>query len=191
MTFGSARRWVCLGVLSLFFIRLPQNRSDGNMAAGHTISNISYHTFLCSATPRRKRKFAAKRHFFAKGAQTGAAAQIDKIAGTECTMQIPQQVWRSNDETVYGRRQSAPSAQKGHRSRCRPSTAWWTRTSPARIFLRRSMRPNPRCTAAARSFSRGTSSTACVTASSTATRTKRSRTLRRRSSAFEHGLSRR
>lgn len=27
-------------------------------------------------------------------------------------MQIPQQVWRPNDETVYGRRQSAPSAQK-------------------------------------------------------------------------------
>lgn len=27
-------------------------------------------------------------------------------------MQIPQQVWSSNDETVYGRRQSAPSAQK-------------------------------------------------------------------------------
>lgn len=65
---------------------------------------------LCNTA--EEEKIAAKRHFFAKGAQNRRGSAYWQNRGAECTMQIPQQVWRSNDETVYGRRQSAPSAQK-------------------------------------------------------------------------------
>lgn len=43
------------------------------MAAGHTISNISYHTFLCSATPRRKRKLPQNAIFSPKAHKAAAA----------------------------------------------------------------------------------------------------------------------
>ena len=60
---------------------------------------------LCNTA--EEEKIAAKRHFFAKGAQNRRSSAYWQNRGAECTMQIPQQVWRPNDETVYGRRQSA------------------------------------------------------------------------------------
>ena len=133
---------------------------------------------LCNTA--EEEKIAAKRHFFAKGAQNRRSSAYWQNRGAECTMQIPQQVWRSNDETVYGRRQSAPSAQKDHRSGAghRPHGG---RGRPLRGYSCADQRGQIR---AEPGGAGGASSTACATASSTATRTKRSRTLRRRSSAF-------
>ena len=154
------------------------------MAAGHTISNISYHTFFCSATPRRKRKLPQNAIFSPKAHKTGTAAHIDKIAAQSVQCRYPN---RYGGQTM----QQCMDADNLHRrlkkiiGQVQAIDRMVDEDVPCEdIFLRRSMRPNPRCTAAARSFSRGTSSTACATASSTATRTKRSRALRRRSSAF-------
>lgn len=152
------------------------------MAAGHTISNISYHTFLCSATPRRKRKLPQNAIFSPKAHKTGAAAQIDKIAAQSVQCRYPN---RYGGQTM----KQCMDADNLHRrlkkiiGQVQAIDRMVDEDVPCEDILAQ-IRPNPRCTAAARSFSRGTSSTACVTASSTATRTKRSRTLRRRSSAF-------
>ena len=151
------------------------------MAAGHTISNISYHTFLCSATPRWKRKLPQNAIFSPKAHKAAAAAHIDKIAAQSVQCRYPnryggQTMKQCIDADNLHRRLKKIIGQVQAIDRMV--------TSPARIFLRRSTRPNPRCTAAARSCLRGTSSTACVTASSMATRTRRSRASRRRSSAF-------
>ena len=51
---------------------------------------------LCNTA--EEEKIAAKRHFFAKGAQNRRGSAYWQNRGAECTMQIPQQVWRSNDE---------------------------------------------------------------------------------------------
>ena len=150
------------------------------MAAGHTISNISYHTFFCSATPRRKRKLPQNAIFSPKAHKTGAAAHIDKIAAQSVQCRYPN---RYGGQTM----KQCMDADNLHRrlkkiiGQVQAIDRMVDEDVPCEDIL---AQINAAKSAAARSCLRGKSSTACATASSTATRTKRSRTLRRRSSAF-------
>lgn len=153
------------------------------MAAGHAISNISYHTFLCSATPRRKRKLPQNAIFSPKAHKTGAAAHIGKIAAQSAQCRYPN---RYGGQTM----KQCMDADNLHRrlkkiiGQVQAIDRMVDEDVPCEDILAQINAAKSALHGCGKVVLEGTSSTACVTASSTATRTKRSRTLRRRSSAF-------
>ena len=82
-----------VGLLACFVVLLHSCTSKiapaAKMAADHTLSNISYHTFLCSATPRRKRKLPQNAIFSPKTHKSAAPARIDKIAAQSVHADTP------------------------------------------------------------------------------------------------------
>ena len=153
------------------------------MAAGHTISNISYHTFLCSATPRRKRKLPQNAIFSPKAHKTGAAAHIGKIAAQSVQCRYPN---RYGGQTM----KQCMDADNLHRrlkkiiGQVQTIDRMVDEDVPCEDILAQINTAKSALHGCGKVVLEGHISTACATASSTATRTKRSRTLRRRSSAF-------